>query len=132
MAVKSAQRGTPVEPRDKDGEPIGGARADLVNGKTGDITTTADTAIIAAQGAGVAVDLDYILVQNSHATVATWVNIKDGTTVKATAYAKAGGGGVTIPLPKPIPGTANTAWNAACETAGANVRVNAVGHKVTV
>ena len=98
-----------------------------IQGSTSDITTTAVTAIIASQ-ASLRTYLTTILVQNSHATVSTWVNIKDGSTVMFTVYAPALGGGASITLPKALRGTATTAWNAVCETTGANVRVSAAGY----
>lgn len=102
-----------------------------VNGKTSDITNTTDTSVIAAQGGSTRTYLTHILVQNSHATVSTWVNIKDDTTTVYTIYAPAAGGGASLTLPKPLRGTANKAWQAACETTGANVRVSASGYTST-
>lgn len=104
----------------------------VVQGDTGNITNTSDTSTIAAQGAGVRTYITHISVSNSHATVGTWVNIKDGTTTMYTIYAKEDGGGATITLPTPLRGTANTAWNAANETTGSNTRVNLVGFTSTV
>lgn len=103
-----------------------------VDGKTADITGTADTALIAAQGGGIRTYITTLIIQNSHATVGTWVNVKDGTTSKLTVFCKAGGGGASVPLPKALRGSANTAWNVAAETTGANVRVSAVGYTSTV
>jgi len=98
-------------------------------GVTSDITGTSNTSVIAAQGSGVRTYITQITVTNSHATVGTWVNIKDGTTTIYTGYAAAAGGGFTITLPVPLRCTANTAVNAANETTGSNTRVSISGYK---
>lgn len=110
---------------------MGAQAGNSVDGVTADITGTSNTSVIAAQGGSNRTYLTHIHVQNSHATVSTWVNIKDGTTTRYTIYAPATGGGASISLPKPLRGTANTAWQAACETSGANVRVSASGYTST-
>jgi hypothetical protein len=101
----------------------------FVDGVTAAITGTSDTAIIAAQGAGIRTYLTQITVTNSHATVGTVVEIKDNTTVRYRGYAAPAGGGFTITLPTPLKGTANTAWNAANITTGSNTYVSASGYK---
>lgn len=101
----------------------------FVAGFTSDITGTTDTSVIAAQGVGVRIYVTQLVVQNSHATVSTWVNIKDNTTTIYTVYAPAVGGGVSVTLPVPLRLTANVALQAACVTTGANVRVSASGYK---
>lgn len=101
----------------------------LISGKTSDITGTSDTSLIAAQGSGVRIYVTSIMVTNSHATVGTWVNVKDGSTTIYTGYAAPVGGGFVVPLPTPLKLTANTALNVACETTGANVRASAIGYK---
>jgi hypothetical protein len=98
-------------------------------GKTSDITGTSDTAVIAAQGAGVRLYITQIVVVNSHATVGTWINVKDGATTIYTAYAAPAGGGFALTLNVPLRLTANTALNVACETTGSNVRASASGYK---
>ncbi len=90
--------------------------ASMVAGKTADITGTSDIAVIAAQGAGVSLHITQITVSNSHASVGTWVNIKDGSTTIYTVYAAPNGGGATITLPVPLKLSANAALNAANET----------------
>ena len=105
--------------------------ADFIAGATSDITGTSNTSVIAAQGASVRIYVTQLLVTNSHATVGTFVDIKDGTTTIYTGYAAAVGGGFSLTLPVPLRLTANTALNAACATAGANVRVSASGYKST-
>lgn len=100
----------------------------FVAGKTADITGTTDTAVIAAQGVGLRIYVTQITITNSHATVGTWVNIKDGTSALYTVFAAAAGGGATITLPVPLRLTANTALNAANETTGSNTRISASGY----
>lgn len=101
----------------------------FVAGKTADITGTSDTAVIAAQGAGVRIYVTHIIVTNSHATVGTFVLVKDGSTEIYNGYAAAAGGGFALTLPVPLRLTANTALNVACATTGANVRASASGYK---
>jgi hypothetical protein len=100
-----------------------------VSGSTGSISGSAATELIAAQGASVKTYLTDIIVTNGHATQGTFVNIQDGSTTKITGYAAAAGGGFAHHFRRPIPGTANTAWNVQCETAGATVRVSGAGFK---
>lgn len=99
----------------------------VVRGISAAITNTSDTAVIAAQGAGVRIYVTNIVVFNSHATVATQVNIKDGATTIYSVYVNAAGGQVALTLPVPLRLTANTALNAACATTGSNVIVSASG-----
>ena len=99
----------------------------LIKGTTGNIVNTTDTQVIAAQAAGVRLYITHISIHNSHATTGTWVNIKDGSTTIFTAWMDPKSGGV-YSFAEPLRGSAATALNAACETSGANVRVNAVGH----
>lgn len=104
------------------------SEASYVSGvNTSDITTTDVTLIIAAQGDNTRVYIGSIVVTNSSAT-GTVVKILDGSTVKARVYAKAEGGAAFV-CEKPLRGTANTAWNAECETTGAAVQVNLFGFK---
>lgn len=102
-----------------------------VSGATSDMTATTSTSVVAAAGAGLRNYITNILVQNSHATVGTWVNIQDGSggTTLYTVYAAAAGGGASITLPCPIKTTANTALFCANVTTGANTRVSASGYK---
>jgi hypothetical protein len=100
-----------------------------IDGTTAAITGTTDTAVIAASGAGIRNYITHILVTNSHATVGTVVEIKDGSTVKYRGYAAPAGGGFSVPLPVPLRLTANTALNAANVTTGSNTYVSASGFK---
>lgn len=101
----------------------------FISGSTSSITSTSNTSVIAAQGSGVRIYVTQLLVTNSHATVSTFVNIKDGTTTIYTGFALANGGGFSVTLLTPLKLTANTALNAACETTGSSVRVSACGYK---
>lgn len=99
----------------------------LVRGVSAQITGTTDTAVIAAQGAGVRIYLTHFIVFNTDSTVATQVNIKDGSTTIYSVYVAAQGGQVSVTLPVPLRLTANTALNAACVTTSAEVIVSASG-----
>ncbi len=101
----------------------------FLNGSTSAITTTGQTAIIAAQSAGVRIFVTSLTVTNSHASVGTLVTIQDGNTTIWLGYAAPAGGGFTITFPTPLRGTAATALNATCGTSGANVYVSAAGYK---
>lgn len=106
--------------------------ANVVVGHTADITNTTATTVIAAPGASLHIYLTHILIQNSHATVGTWVNVTEETsgTVLYTVYAGPLGGGASITLPVPIQvPTANKALQVTCVTTGSNVRASASGYK---
>ena len=101
----------------------------FVSGVTAAMTGTGDTSVIAAAGAGVRNYVTSLTVTNSHATVGTVVEIKDGTTVIWRGYAAPAGGGFTLAFPVPLRGTANTAINAANVTTGSSTYVSAAGYK---
>ncbi|OHB80706.1 MAG: hypothetical protein A2V98_04830 [Planctomycetes bacterium RBG_16_64_12] len=89
-------------------------------------TTTNDTSLIAAAGAGIKTYLRLVAISNKSA-VDTVVAIKDGTTIKQYYPAPANSGAV-IPIPAPgLPGTANTAWQFACLDAVTTMYVSAIG-----
>jgi hypothetical protein len=103
---------------------------DLISGVSTDITGTTSTQVIAAQGQNLRIYVTHLLVQNSHASVGTWVNVKDGTgSTLYTVYAASGGAGASCPLPAPLKTSAGSALNAICETTGSNVRVSASGFR---
>ena len=95
-------------------------------GITAAMTGTADTAVLAAAGASIRNYVTGIHVVNTHATVGTEVQIKDGTTVIDRFYVPALSER-TREYPVPLKGTANTAINAANVTTGSNTYVQAVG-----
>ena len=102
----------------------------FISGATSDITGTSDTQILASSGATLRTYVTQILVTNSHATVGTFVLIKDGaSTTLYSGYAAPAGGGFSCTFPVPLRGTANTILYAACATTGSNVRVSASGYK---
>jgi hypothetical protein len=99
-----------------------------LSGVTSAITNTSDTAVIAAQGAGVRIYVTQMVILNTSAT-ATLVNIKDGTTTIYTVNAPATSGQIALTFPVPLRLTANNALNVACGTTAANVIVSASGYK---
>jgi hypothetical protein len=102
--------------------------ANFLSGVTAAITDTSVAQIIAAQAAGVRIYVNSITVTNSHATVGTVVEIRDGTsTVLFRGYAAPAGGGFTVHFPTPLKGTAATALNAYNITNGSNTYVSASG-----
>lgn len=92
---------------------------------TASATGTADTSIIAAQGAGITVNVTTITVYND-STTNTFVNIKDGTTTRLVIPAPAKGGAM-VTLPSPLRITANTAFQFASGSAVTTMYVSAVG-----
>lgn len=102
----------------------------FVSGVTAAITDTTNTSVIASAGGSLRNYVTHIIVTNSHATVSTVVEIRDGaTTVLYRGYALAAGGGFSVTLPVPLRGTAATAVTASCITTGSNVYVSASGYK---
>lgn len=92
------------------------------------ITDTADDAVKASAGAGLRNYVTSLTVINSHATVGTVVELKDGSTVIHRGYAAPLGGGYTVTFPTALKGSAATAINVACVTTGSNTYVNASGY----
>ena len=81
---------------------------DTVSGVASD-TSGASTEVIAAQIASVRTYLTWVHIINTSAT-ATYVELKDGTTVMDRLYVKATDGCYAT-FPTPLKGTAATAWN---------------------
>jgi len=105
----------------------------LTQGATAAITGTASTEVIAAGAAGVRNYITSLTVINSHATVSTVVEIRDGAaTVIHRGYALAAGGGYVVTFPTPLRGTAATAINAFAITTGSNVYVSGSGYRAAV
>lgn len=95
----------------------------------GGILVNTDVAIKAAAGTGIRNYITSIQIQNIHATVATEVVIKDGTTVIWRGFAPAAMTSMLeINFNIPLKTTANTALNFQCVTTGAQVYVNAQGY----
>lgn len=116
---------------DADGNQVGNgyAAASIVDGNA-TLTTTSDTAVIAAQGSGVRLYITSFSISNTSASPVR-VDIKDGTTTKVSFYVAASGGGAAYTMPTPLRLTANTALNAALSGAVTDVRVSAQGYKST-
>lgn len=93
------------------------------------LTTNADTVIQTAGGMGIKRYLTALQVQNTHASVATTLAIKDGTTTRHTIYLPASMSvPVDIEFPTPLQTSANATLQVACGTTGANVLFNAQGY----
>lgn len=94
------------------------------------MTGTTDTTLLAAPAAGLRNYITQITVSNSHATVGTDINIKDGSTTIYVIPAAAVYGGAVLTFPTPLrqPTTA-TAINAANVTTGSSTKVSASGYK---
>jgi hypothetical protein len=95
----------------------------------GNATGTADTAVIAAAGAGIRNYVTTITVINTSST-STYVTVKDGSTALleiAAPASTASMGGAVVPLPVPLRTTANTAFNFASAAGVTTMRVCAVG-----
>lgn len=92
---------------------------------TASATGTSDTAVIAAQGAGITINVTTITVYND-STTNTFVNIKDGATTRLVIPAPAKGGAM-VTLPSPLRLTANTALNFASAAGVTTMYVSAVG-----
>lgn len=95
---------------------------------SGGIIDTADVVLRAAPGGGFSVYLKQIQIINTHATVATEVVIKDGSTViwraEAPAVMKVP---MVIEFDDPLFSSNNAALNFACITTGTKTYVNAQG-----
>lgn len=100
-----------------------------VSGVTNITDTAADDLIAAAASTRTVVT--GISVTNKDATVGTTVSIRDGTTVKVTAYAAPEGGGFVIAPGAPIfVGTANTAITAICGTDSSDCDITVWGYQI--
>jgi hypothetical protein len=92
------------------------------------IAVNTDTVVKAAAAAGVRNYVTNIQIANSHATVGTEVVLKDGATVIWRGYLKPNNDMTDITFYTPLRGTAATAVNFQCLTAGASVYVNVQGY----
>lgn len=92
------------------------------------VTTATQTAIRAAQAAGVRQNVTAITYQNTNAT-ATTLTIQDGSTTLVTFSCPASmANPVQLIFPTPLRGTAATALNYTAGTAGANVLLTTTGY----
>lgn len=97
------------------------------DGLTAAITGTSDTAVIAAPGASLYLNLRWLLVTNSHATVGTVVEWKSNTTIRGRGYAAPAGGGFAVVFKTPLRLAVNVAFNVANVTTGSNTYASAGG-----
>src|SRR6266700_420741 len=109
-----------------------GSVHDLQSNGTANYTTTTAADVSAAAVVGVRIAVTSILATNAHATVASKVEIRDGTTVKIIGHCAAAGGGFSLnsggrPL---FITTANTAATARAVTTGADIDVSISGYKI--
>ena len=92
------------------------------------LTTTTETTLIAAGGAGVFRDVIQIVVHNSSSSVVA-IDFRDATggTIRHTAVAAADGGGAVIPFKIPLTqAVANNNWTAQLGTAVSTVYITAI------
>lgn len=108
---------------------------DLVSG-VATISDGSSTQVIAAQAANIAVVITQCIVNNSDADTGGYIEIKDGTTVKAVIPCPMAStfhsAGAVVPLGHGILGTAATAWNADPSTTIDAVKVTLIGYKIKV
>lgn len=109
---------------------------DLVSG-VATISDGSSTQVIAAQASGIAVVITSCIVNNSDADTGGYIEIKDGTTVKAVmpcpaAINSAGSAGSQFHFSPGILGTAATAWNADPSGTIDAVKVTLIGYKIKV
>jgi hypothetical protein len=91
------------------------------------LSTTTETTLVAAGGAGVFRDLVALVLSNTSAT-AVRVDIRDSTagTIRLSVFLAADGGGAVIPFPVPLTQAAvNNNWTAQLSAAVTDVRVTA-------
>lgn len=87
-------------------------------------SSTAETTIVTAAGAGVFADITHLSITNGSAT-ATIVTLKDSTAGTTRGiWNLSAGGGVVLPFPTPLKqATANNNWTLTCGTSVASVYV---------
>lgn len=97
-------------------------------GVTAAMTGTTDIVILSSGGTNINTYVTHLLCTNSHATVGTVINIKNGPTTWYTAYAVAAGGGFSATFLTPLRGAGNSQWSATNATTGSNTYCNLVGY----
>jgi len=101
---------------------------DLITHNTITLSTTAETTLIAAGGAGVFRDLVLLVVSNTSGADVR-IDIRDATlgTIRWSFMVAGSGGGAVIKFPVPLTqAIANNNWTATLGAAVTDVRVNAV------
>jgi len=104
------------------------APRDLITHNTITLSSTAETTLIAAGGAGIFRDLVLLVISNTSATKVR-VDIRDDTggTIRWSIEVAADGGGAVIRFPVPLTqALANDNWTAQLSAAVTDVRVNAI------
>lgn len=102
-----------------------------VDGTTAAIVDTSETTVVAAI-TNHRINVTNMHIQNSDASVGTWVLIKCGSTTRWQVYCAAAGGGSAPEFVIPLRGGDGSAWTATCETTSAEVRVSISGYKERV
>lgn len=98
------------------------------SGVTAAMTGTASTVILSSGATGVNTYVTHLSCFNSHATVGTVINIKNGNVLKYTGYATAAGGGWSSSFPTPInPNGTASEWTATNATTGSNTYCDMTG-----
>jgi hypothetical protein len=100
---------------------------DIVSGNASN-TDGASTEVIAAGGSGIKQYLTKVVLTNMHASSTVYVEMKSGTTVKATLPCPPGGGTFSFDPPLP-PNAANEAWNFDPSAATTTIYCTAVAFK---
>jgi len=103
---------------------------DIVSGNASN-TDGASTQVIATAGAGIKQYLTRVILTNMHASSTIYVEMKSGTTVKATIPCPPGGATVSFDPPLP-PNAADEAWNFDPSAATTTIYCTAVGFKSKV
>lgn len=109
-----------------------GAPHDLYSTNSINLTTAVAADVLAAPGVGIRWVVCAVMATNSHATVSTRVEIRDGTTIKIRGQAASIDGGFTEGDGGGILfiGSANSPITARCATSGADVDVTVTAYKI--
>lgn len=111
--------------------PFKSNRSDQVDGTTTTpMTSTTITEIISASSGSKRTYIELIVCSNSHSTVGTDIEIRNGTTVRAYCPASPAYGGCVMPFQTPMRGEVDTAWNAKNVTTGASTRCTFSGFQI--
>lgn len=98
------------------------------SGVTAAMTGTTEVVLVSSGGSNINTYITGVSCFNSHATVGTVINLRNGRTIRYTGYAVAAGGGFVVPFQTPIAGASNTQWTAENATTGSNTYCNLVGY----
>jgi len=95
------------------------------------LTLASDVAVIAAPGVGSRLYITSMSGSNTNVVDDVRVDVKDGTTIFASFFCAAGGGGFSHPMPVGKRLADNAAFQMALSAAVTDVRVSAQGYKAT-